>query len=104
MPARAWDTRGREPDALAADALALADMWPWRRLRTEPHQLDVGPSPVASRIAAWMDDGMFARWLLGAFPPMPDLLATCDDLLPRPIVARLLATVSTTLDAMAPVP
>jgi len=103
-PDPAGDAARREPAALAADAVALADMWPWNRLRVERHQLDVGPSPVASHIAAWMDDGMFARWLLGAFPPLPDLLATCDDLLPRPIVDRLLATVTATLDAMPPIP
>ena len=51
------------------------------------------PSPA---VAAWMDDGMFARWCAGA---LPDLLDACAHLLPPGTWARLEATVTATLDA-----
>ena len=76
---------GRRPDprALAGATRALAEAWPWARLRAEPGVVDVpGPLPSA-RVAAWMDDGMWARWLLAAFPALDDLVdAACSLLAP----------------------
>jgi hypothetical protein len=40
-----------------------------------------------SEEAAWFDDGSFARWVLGSFPPLPDLAAAVTGSL-RPSVAR----------------
>jgi hypothetical protein len=85
----AGDTRGPgvgrrpNPRALAGATRALADAWPWARLRAEPGVVDV-PGPVPSaRMAAWMDDGMWARWLLAAFPALDDLVdAACTLLAP----------------------
>jgi hypothetical protein len=75
--------RGLDPDALADATRALADAWPWARLRADPAVVDVpGPLPDA-RVAAWMDDGMWARWLLAAFPALDDLVdAACSLLAP----------------------
>jgi hypothetical protein len=72
-----------DPGALADAARALADAWPWARLRAEPGVVDVpGPLPTA-RVAAWMGDGMWARWLLAAFPALDDLVdAACSLLTP----------------------
>ena len=68
-----------------ADATqSLADAWPWSRLRADPAVVDVpGPLPDA-RVVAWMDDGMWARWLLAAFPALGDLVdAACSLLAPN---------------------
>lgn len=75
--------RGSDADALAGATRALADAWPWGRLRADPAVVDVpGPLPSA-RVTAWMDDGMWARWLLAAFPALDDLLdAACALLTP----------------------
>jgi hypothetical protein len=74
------------PAALAAAAHALADAWPWPQLRAAPEVLDV-PGPVpAGRVADWMDDGMWARWVLGGFPALDDLVSACRSLL-APTVA-----------------
>jgi len=73
-----------DPGALADATRALADAWPWARLRADPGVVDVpGPLPNA-RVAAWMDDGMWARWLLAAFPALDDLVdAACSLLAPE---------------------
>jgi hypothetical protein len=75
---------GLDADALAHATRALADAWPWARLRADPAVLDVpGPLPDA-RVVAWMDDGMWARWLLAAFPALDDLVdAACSLLTPN---------------------
>jgi hypothetical protein len=73
---------GPDADALADATRALADAWPWARLRADPAVVDVpGPLPDA-RVAAWMDDGMWARWLLAAYPALDDLVDAACSLLP----------------------
>jgi hypothetical protein len=75
---------GPDADAVADATRALADAWPWARLRADPVVVDVpGPLPDA-RVIAWMDDGMWARWLLAAFPALDDLVdAACSLLAPK---------------------
>jgi hypothetical protein len=74
---------GPDADALADATRALADAWPWSRLRADPAVADVpGPLPEP-RVVAWMDDGMWARWLLATFPAIDDLVdAACSLLTP----------------------
>jgi hypothetical protein len=91
-----------EPDGLVAVAAARAEAWPWRRLRTEAHAIDLGPAAPGPGVASWMDDGLFARTLLAGLPPIADLLATLDDLLPASLVARITATVAATSAVLAP--
>jgi hypothetical protein len=75
---------GPDADALADATRMLADAWPWGRLRADPAVVDV-PGPVPDpRVVAWMDDGMWARWLLAAFPALADLVdAACSLLTPN---------------------
>ena len=98
--------RRPDPDALADATRALADAWPWARLRADPAVVDVpGPLPDA-RVAAWMDDGMWARWLLAAFPALDDLVDAACSLL-APDLARAArqvveASIGPTASASAP--
>jgi hypothetical protein len=71
-----------DPVALAASAQALAEAWPWSRLREDPAVVDVLGPPPAPELAVWMDDGMWARWLLSRLPAADDLLAAVHALLP----------------------
>src|SRR3546814_8885037 len=54
---------------LVTAARAHAACWPWARLRLEPGGAPLPPgNELPSHVAAWMDDGFYARWALGAFP------------------------------------
>ncbi len=79
-------TGAGDPVALALDAAALAEAWPWARLRAEPAVADLaGPRPSPA-LAQWMDDGMWARWLVSRLPPADELLEATRALL-SPVVA-----------------
>jgi hypothetical protein len=83
----------RDPVGLAAAAAALAEAWPWSRLRAEPSVIE-GPGPVPrTDLAAWMDDGMWARWLLARLPGEDDLLAAVRAMLPSTLAAGVEAVV-----------
>lgn len=90
------DDRGLAPEL--ADALATTSApegrGGWSHLRhlasspTADHRgtdaalaAALGPL-IDADAAAWMDDGSFARWVLGALPPIDDLLEAVDALLP----------------------
>jgi hypothetical protein len=104
--------RGVEPARLAAATCDLAGRWPWARLRTGPGPAlaGVGAGAASSHdhlrslpppdIAAWMDDGMFARWCAGA---LPDLLDACAHLLPPGVWGAVDAAV-TAAGAEVPAP
>ena len=81
-----------DPAGLATAAAAFARAWPWARLRADPSVLDVPGSPPIARLAGWMDDGMWARWLLGLLPAPDDLMAAVHALLP-PALAEGVETV-----------
>jgi hypothetical protein len=73
-----------DPDRLAAAgaaAAAWAERWTWARLRAAPDTLDLPWLDRSPALAAWMDDGMWARWLGSALPQSEDLLAAVHDLL-----------------------
>lgn len=82
-----------DPAGLAAAAAALAEAWPWHRLRAEPEVADVPGQPVPAALAAWMDDGMWARWLLARLPTRADLLGAVQALL-HPDLAAAVAVVA----------
>jgi hypothetical protein len=71
-----------DPVALAAAARDLAEAWSWARLRQDPSVADVPGPPPAPELAAWMDDGMWARWLLARLPAVDDLLTAVRALVP----------------------
>lgn len=58
----------------------------WPRLREMAAR-----SGVWGDLATWMDDGMFARWMLGERPSVGDLLRQVDARLPRPVARRIRA-------------
>jgi capsular polysaccharide biosynthesis protein len=76
-------------DALARAAVRWAAAWPWSRLRAEPAAFDVPWLDRTPALAAWMDDGMWARWLLSALPQVDDLRAAVHDLLCERLAAAV---------------
>ena len=88
---------GHEPGALAAATVLLAEAWPWSRLRADPSLIDVpGPLPEP-HVIRWMDDGMWARWLLSTFPTIDDLVAAVCGLLPDCVASAVVEAVDGSL-------
>jgi hypothetical protein len=85
--------RRRQPEELVSCGRALHRAMPWGelRLRAASGRRDVGIG-VAPDIAAWMDDGMFARWVLGGLPPFPLLLQRCSTVLAAEVLRRVRRT------------
>ncbi len=84
-----------DPDALATVACAHARAWSWARLRAEP-----GAAPLPSgdglpvAVTTWMDDGFYARWALGAFPPAAQIVHDLTGLVAPELRQPLLRTVA----------
>ncbi len=62
----------------------------WGDMRRAVADGHCGPGMPPARLAAWMDDGMFARWMLDLWRPPQELLAELRPHL-RPAAARRLA-------------
>jgi hypothetical protein len=77
---------GRGADELVQAAADLADALGWTGLRRVVARTG-WPGACTGQEAAWFDDGAFARWLLGTYPPLDDLCPAATAAL-RPTVAR----------------
>ncbi len=80
-------------DALVSHGQLLAATFPWPALRRAAAAGAVSVPRIDADDAAWMDDGMFARWASGEVTPCAESLA---ELLPR-LEPRLGYALSTTL-------
>ena len=61
----------------------LAEVHSWPVLRAACAAGEWPVDDVPSDVAAWLDDGSFSRWVIGAYPPIDHLAdATCDLLSP----------------------
>lgn len=84
-----------DPATLVTAARAHAACWPWARLRLEPGGAPLPPgNELPSHVAAWMDDGFYARWALGAFPSAARLVHDLAGLVAPEVRAPLLSTVA----------
>ncbi|MBW3615416.1 MAG: hypothetical protein KY439_08940 [Actinobacteria bacterium] len=94
-PAFAWlRSLGRRPraDDLTTAARALAETLDWPALRaTVARQREA--TLLAPELAGWMDDGMFARWILADYPPLPALLEALEVALAPAFLGRVRRTV-----------
>jgi hypothetical protein len=59
-----------DPASLGTIARAHAAATSWHDLRHAEESVPLPDGPLAPDIARWMDDGFFARWTIGAFPPL----------------------------------
>jgi hypothetical protein len=67
----------------------MAGIWPWHRLRDEPEVVDTGRPPLEPALAHWMDDGMYARWVLNELVDLGVLVATARRVLRPESLARI---------------
>jgi hypothetical protein len=80
------------PEELVARGRALHRTLTWEELRLRAAAgLDDGVA-IPGDLAAWMDDGMFARWVLAGLPPLPLLLHRCAQLVDRDVLRRIRRT------------
>ncbi len=93
-PSSAWlASLGRRAgsDDLATAGRALADKLDWPALRVaaagQSHHILVAPD-----LARWMDDGMFARWVLGRHRPVPVLVEELESTLAPAFYRRVRRT------------
>lgn len=84
----AIDTVGADPADLASVAPALATQMTWERFR-QIHADD------GDDLAAWMDEGMFARWSVQGYPPVTELLRRAQRRLTPDAFGRVEATLAT---------
>jgi len=91
-----------DPQHLAEATLALAEAWSWGKLRLEPDVVATMGPPMWPALASWMDDGMFARTLLGELAPLPLLTKTLARILPDPVLDDVDQAVLGTWLQMAP--
>jgi hypothetical protein len=83
-----------DPEALAETTHMLARAWPWDRLRRDPDVVDTARPPLPRTVTSWMDDGMFARWVLADVPGLGALSRSATALLPPPVVSAIGHTIA----------
>jgi hypothetical protein len=81
------------PGELPAVVRLAAANWSWEKLRRDAVLNDWAGSVVPADIAAWMDEGMFARWILAELPDTDDLLGRVRAVVDPSTARRLAHTV-----------
>lgn len=84
--------------ALAGQLAAWRD---WPVLRRSCAAGTWASAHVDPGLAAWLDDGAFSRWLLGAYPDLDDLLAAVAAAVPDDVAEAVAAVVETCADGQA---
>ena len=83
------------PALMARHTVAFGAMLDWERYRGTCVRLGRSPfGDVDGDVAAWMDTGMFARWMLGEALPWPERMELLDGLLSPGAADRLWATLA----------
>ena len=76
------ESEALSPDDIGIRARELCRNGSWSRLRGAVASGEMPHSSITSEQAAWMDDSMFARWCLAAFPDTGELTEQLSELLP----------------------
>ena len=67
----------------------MARIVDWSSLRAEASAGRDRIEPIPPAVARWLDDGAYSRWVLGTYPPLPELAAAVCELLPPETAERL---------------
>ena len=78
------------PEDIGTRARELCQNGSWGRLRGAVASGEMPHSSITSEQAAWMDDSMFARWCLAAFPDSNELAGRLGELLPTELHQEVL--------------
>lgn len=88
-----------DPASLVSTARSHAAATTWHDLRQAPHPLPLPDGPLPGDIAGWMDDGFFARWTIGSFPPLHATVTELRDRFGAPLGSQLVSSVVAILEA-----
>jgi len=77
------------PASLVTVARSHAAATSWDQLRRSPLPMALPEGPLERDVALWMDDGFFARWVVGAFPSAPTMVTDLRELLGDPLGGML---------------
>ncbi len=81
-----------QPEELIGAGRAMARAVDWKQLRLRVAAgAEIGVD-IRPEVADWMDEGMFARWVLAGLVPLPHLLAMCAEHLDPPVLRRVRRT------------
>jgi hypothetical protein len=80
------------PAALISAARSHATSASWAEVRRSPIPLALPDGALPRSVTEWMDDGFFARWAIGAFPPIATMATDLRHLLGDPLGRQLLDT------------
>jgi hypothetical protein len=83
------DGRDEVADAMPRLAELLSAGRPWAELRSACSCGDWPVEWLPADLAAWMDDGIFSRWMLDGLAPCGDLLDALGDLAPVALTDRI---------------
>ena len=86
----ASDLGGRGSDFGTGLVRMAGSAWSWEDIRIQAQQPGFLDDIVDPSLAGWMDDGMFARWVLSDLPSADELFAALRPLL-SPTATRRLA-------------
>lgn len=87
-----------DPACLIALGQAHTEAWTWARLRAHPEALALPDGALPAYITEWMDDGFYARWATGAFPPATSLARDVGALLDESVCRVLVEVMQGLLD------
>jgi hypothetical protein len=90
------------PDALARMGAALGRAQSWEDLRRATAAGEWSPHAITAEHAAWMDAGMYARWVTGEFLPPAIYLRELHDVLDDAVAERV-RVVATTVHPGGPI-
>jgi hypothetical protein len=79
-----------DPASLARVARQHAAAHPWGIVREGRDAFRLPDGPLDPALARWMDDGFFARWTIGAYPPLGRSALELRGLLGEPLGSQLL--------------
>jgi hypothetical protein len=81
--------RRPQPEELIGCGRSLQRTVPWEDLRRRAAEGRADALGVPAELAAWMDDGMFARWALARVPTLPSLLQACAGTVSPAVLQRV---------------
>lgn len=76
-------------DELVGCGRTLHQTMPWEQLRLRAAAGRIDGLGIPADLADWMDEGMFARWVLAGLPMLPTLLQACSEAVDGAVLRRI---------------